>query len=116
MKYRPDFPTRFGCIEDARAHCAVFFPWYNTVHRHSGIGYMSPHSMHYGLAADLQVVRTATLDAAFLAHPKRFRNKAPKPPILPTAAWINPPKKEVPVTPNAQPCTLNSSNPVSQSH
>ena len=60
------------------------------------------------LAADLQVVRTATLDAAFLAHPKRFRNKAPKPPILPTAAWINPPKKEVPVTPNAQPCIPNS--------
>lgn len=26
MKYRPDFPARFGCIEDARAHCQDFSP------------------------------------------------------------------------------------------
>jgi putative transposase len=25
MKYRPDFPVRFGCIEDARGHCQEFF-------------------------------------------------------------------------------------------
>ena len=25
LKYRPDFPQRFGCIEDARAHCQAFF-------------------------------------------------------------------------------------------
>ncbi len=42
MKYRPDFPARFGCIEDARLHCQEFFAWYNTEHRHSGIGYMTP--------------------------------------------------------------------------
>jgi putative transposase len=35
MKYRHDFPARFGCIEDARAHCQAFFAWYNTMHRHS---------------------------------------------------------------------------------
>src|SRR3989449_1572239 len=27
LKYRPDFPERFGAIQDARAHCQVFFPW-----------------------------------------------------------------------------------------
>lgn len=32
LKYRPDFPDRFGCIEDARAHCQAFFTWYNTIH------------------------------------------------------------------------------------
>ncbi len=26
LKYRPDFPERFGSIEDARAHCRAFFP------------------------------------------------------------------------------------------
>lgn len=51
MKYRPDFPARFGCIEDARAHCQAFFDWYNTQHRHSGIGYMTPQAVHYGLAS-----------------------------------------------------------------
>ena len=49
MKYRPEFPERFGCIEDARAHCQAFFAWYNDQHCHSGIGYMTPHSVHYGL-------------------------------------------------------------------
>lgn len=29
LKYRPDFPGRFGLIEDARRHCQVFFDWYN---------------------------------------------------------------------------------------
>ena len=79
MKYRPDFPERFGCIEDARTHCQAFFPWYNTLHRHSGIGYMTPHSVHYGHADALRVTRQASLDAAFLAHPNRFKNRKPQP-------------------------------------
>jgi putative transposase len=29
MKYRPDFPDRFGCIQDARAFGQPFFGWYN---------------------------------------------------------------------------------------
>jgi branched-chain amino acid transport system ATP-binding protein len=29
MKYRPEFPDRFGCIQDSRAFCQTFFPWYN---------------------------------------------------------------------------------------
>jgi len=27
LKYRPEFPDRFGGIEDARAFCQRFFPW-----------------------------------------------------------------------------------------
>jgi hypothetical protein len=94
MKYRPEFPERFGCIEDARTHCQAFFAWYNDQHCHSGIGYMTPHSVHYGLAADMRVIRQATLDAAFLANPNRFKNKRPQLPPMPTAAWINPPPEE----------------------
>ena len=63
LKYRPEFPARFGCIEDARAHCQAFFAWYNTMHRHSGIGYMTPHSVHYGHAKAMLVTRQAALDA-----------------------------------------------------
>jgi transposase InsO family protein len=92
LKYRPDFPDRFGSIEDARAHCQEFFNWYNTVHRHSGIGYMTPHAVHHDEADALNLQRAETLNAAFLAHPRRFRGITPKPPALPTAAWINPPK------------------------
>ncbi len=65
LKSRPDFPARFGCIEDARPHCQAFFAWYNTEHRHSGIGYMTPHSVHHGQAEQLRSVRQAALDEAF---------------------------------------------------
>ncbi len=108
MKYRPDFPERFGCIEDARAHCQIFFPWYNAQHRHSGIGYMPPHSVHYGQAQAMRITRQTTLDAAFQLHPNRFKSKCPQPPALPTAAWINPPPQEKQQTHNTQLCTVNS--------
>ena len=107
MKYRPEFPERFGCIEDARAHCQAFFAWYNDQHCHSGIGYMTPHSVHYGLAADLRVIRLATLDAAFLANPNRFKNKRPQLPPMPTAAWINPPPEDKKPTSEPVDRTLN---------
>ena len=79
LKYRPDFPARFGCIEDARAHCQAFFAWYNAAHRHSGIGYMTPHSVHQGQAEH-----------------------------LPTAVWINPPSPETINPKSPQPCAVNS--------
>ena len=94
LKYRPEFPDRFGSIEDARAHCQRFFQWYNEQHRHSGIGFMTPESVHFGRHTALQHERQRALDVAFLANPNRFKRNAPRPPALPTAAWINPPKKE----------------------
>lgn len=107
LKYRPDFPERFGSIQDARAHCQQFFRWYNSVHRHSGIGLMSPEAMHYGRAEALTQQRTSTLQAAFLANPLRFKGIEPQPPAVPTAAWINPPKETA--TPLITPvCSLNS--------
>lgn len=48
LKYRPDFPDTFGSIEDARVFCKSFFTWYNTEHRHSGIGLLKPEDVHYG--------------------------------------------------------------------
>lgn len=107
MKYRPDFPDRFGCIEDARAHCHAFFAWYNTMHCHSGIGYMTPCSVHHGHAQAMLVTRQATLDAAFLVNPNRFKHKRRQPSSLPTAVWINPPPKDKPSIQNTQPCAVN---------
>ncbi len=108
LKYRPDFPPRFGCIEDARAHCRAFFSWYNTAHRHSGIGYMTPHSVHHGQAEHLRGIRQAALDNAFRANPIRFKGRRPEPYALPTAAWINPPPSEIASPKSTQPCALNS--------
>ena len=55
---------------------------------------MTPETVHYGTAVALTQRRAVTLDAAFAANPNRFKGLAPKPPELPTAAWINPPKKD----------------------
>lgn len=107
MKYRPDFPARFGCLADARAFCQRFFAWYNTQHRHSGIGYMTPHSVHYGTAQTIHDTRQAALDVAFLAHPERFKGNRPQPHALPTEVWINPPSKELTEPNPTQRYTLN---------
>lgn len=56
---------------------------------------MTPHSVHYGLAHERITTRQAALDAAFAAHPSRFKGKRPEPTRLPTAAWINPPLRKV---------------------
>jgi putative transposase len=92
LKYRPDFPERFGCIEDSRSFCQVFFPWYNTKHHHSGIGLHTPESVHFGLAQDVRNARSEVLRTAYETHPERFVKKIPVPPPLPEAAWINKPK------------------------
>lgn len=94
LKYRPDFPDRFGCIEDARCFGQVFFPWYNHEHRHSGIGHMTPAAVHSGRAEKLRERRAHVLAAAYAAHPERFVRGVPQPPELPTAAWINRPRNE----------------------
>jgi putative transposase len=46
MKYRPEFPKRFGSIEDTRAFRKKFFAWYNQEHRHSGIAMLTPQMLH----------------------------------------------------------------------
>ena len=92
LKYRPNFPERFGCIEDARSFCQDFFPWYNQEHRHTGIGLLTPEALHYGLAEEVRAARAAVLQAAYEAHPERFVRKMPVPPVVPEAAWINKPK------------------------
>ena len=107
MKYGPESPPRFGCIEDARSHCQAFFAGYNGEHRHSGIGYMTPHSVHHGLAAELRVIRQAALDAAFLANPNRFKNRTPQLPPMPAAAWFNSPPEEKRPTSKPVTRTLN---------
>ena len=103
LKYRPEFPERFGSIEDARAHSQVFFPWYNTEHRHSGIGLLTAHDVHYGLADQRVAARTGVLAAAYAAHPDRFVAGVPRPPARPTEVWINPPRIAAAATPKPAP-------------
>jgi putative transposase len=91
LKYRPEFPDRFGCIQDSRAFCQSFFRWYNDEHRHSGIGLLTPAMVHYGQAENVLRQRQDVLDVAYQLHPERFVRSAPKPHQLPGEVWINKP-------------------------
>jgi putative transposase len=91
MKYRPDYPDRFGSIQDARGFCQEFFHWYNHRHHHSALQLLTPATVHYQLAAPLILQRQAVLDRAYQKHPERFVRRPPQHPSLPDAVWINPP-------------------------
>src|SRR5271167_394614 len=95
LKYQPQFPRRFGCIEDAKTFCRSFFDWYNQDHHHAGVGLMTPNQVHYGQADEVYAARQKILERAFHSNPERFVKKPPEPPLKPTAAWINPPTQRL---------------------
>ncbi len=94
LKYCPGFPGRFGSYKEGLSFCYGFFRYYNHEHRHSGIGLMTPYAVHHGLAPQITAARQVTLLDAYVRHPERFVRMPPRPPVLPEAAWINPPAKE----------------------
>ena len=79
-----------GLIQDARAHCHVFFPWYNTEHHHAGLGLLTPYDVHHGLAEQRVAARATVRAAAYAPHPERFSSGLPQPPACPTEVWIQP--------------------------
>ena len=91
LKYCPDFPNKFNCIAEAREFCRYFFNWYNTQHYHSGIGFLTPESVHYGFAEEVLLKRKDVLLKAFEENPQRFRNRKPTLQNLPKSVWINKP-------------------------
>jgi putative transposase len=91
LKYRPDYPERFGCQMDARTWAAAFFRWYNHEHHHSAIGLLTPADVHFGKAQTILDQRQQVLQAAYLKKPERFVKGPSIPAQLPTAVWINPP-------------------------
>ena len=92
LKYRPDYPDRFGSLADARHWARSFFAWYNDQHHHSGLGLLTPAVVHTGRAETVRQKRQAVLRQAYQAHPERFTKGLPRPAKLPEAAWINAPK------------------------
>lgn len=94
LKYRPDFPQRFGCLQDAQSHCRTFFDWYNTQHLHTGIAMLTPQAVHYGEADTILKHRTEFLATARMKNPVRFKGKSLALLELPEAAWINKPSEE----------------------
>jgi putative transposase len=72
LKDRPNFPEGFGSMQDARADGQAFFPWYNTEHRQSSLGLLTPHDAHYGHAGQHIAARGTVLATAYPAPPSAF--------------------------------------------
>ena len=92
MKYRPDYPARFGSAPEARRWAHTFFNWYDNEHHHSALGLLTPAVVHYGQAPAVLAERQRVLAAAYAAHPERFVKGPPVPPELPKEVWINRPQ------------------------
>ena len=93
LKYQPDYPDRFGSVQDARVWARRFFSWYNGNHYHTGLNLLTPASVHHGQATRVQQQRQTVLTAAFATHPERFVKGTPLVAGPPQAVWINPPKE-----------------------
>lgn len=92
LKYSPGFPRRFEAgFEEASEFSTDFFPWYNKMHRHSGIEFLTPEMVHYGLADQVLAERHVRLLEAYQANPTRFIQGPPKPRFLERAVYINRP-------------------------
>ncbi len=102
LKYRPEFPKRFGSHEDAQFCVRDLMEWYNREHHHSSLGWLTPHDVHYGLAEERLASRAAVMEAAYQAHPERFVHGRPTSPALARAVWINPPENKSRAVPGAQ--------------
>ena len=76
VKYTAGYPKCVGDIGHARTWFADFINWYNTKHRHSAIGYVTPSQRHDGSASGVYAASNETYQKAKAAHPERFANGA----------------------------------------
>ena len=89
-KYTPNWPTRgFATIDEARAWVQGFANWYNTQHRHSAIGFVTPDQRHRGEDRALLASRHQVYERARAARPDRWSGRTRNwQPI--GAVWLNP--------------------------
>jgi hypothetical protein len=62
--------------------------------RHSGIGWHTPASVHFGTADAIDEARQITLTAAYHANPARF-GRRPTPPKRKAIFYINEPETQI---------------------
>jgi len=93
-KQNPLFPERFTGLVHGLSWGREFFPWYNEMHHHSELAYLTPASIHHESFEPILGRRQAALDAAHARHPERFVNGAPVAKRPPSEVWINKPESE----------------------
>lgn len=96
LKYCPEYPSRgFPSVEDARAWVARFVDWYNTVHLHSGIGFVTPSDRHDGRDVGILAERRAVYANARDRRPERWSRHA-RPWTRPSIVTLHPESEQRP--------------------
>jgi len=73
LKYCPMWPSNgFKSLVEARLWVKKFVNWYNNMHRHSQIGFVTPAQKHRGEDVLLMVNRRDIYEAAKLRNPSRW--------------------------------------------
>ena len=73
LKYRPEYPSKgFETLEKARDWSLTFVHWYNDVHLHSGIKFVTPNQCHTGVHLDVLKNRQEVYETAKLKNPERW--------------------------------------------
>ena len=75
-KYHPWYPGKFCSVEEASHYFSEFFKWYNRVHLHSGIGFITPEDKHNGRAEEIISKRKEALRNARAARLEAHRKDA----------------------------------------
>ena len=73
LKYHPSFPNKpFDTLDEARIWVAGFVAWYNEIHRHSALRFVTPAQRHRGEDIALLEQRHRLYEAAKATHPERW--------------------------------------------
>jgi putative transposase len=73
LKYRPDFPHKgFASLTEAREWAQQFVDWYNKIHLHSGLNFVTPVQCHTGEHVAILKKRKDVYEAAKAKHPERW--------------------------------------------
>ncbi len=73
LKYNPSYPDRpFDSIKQAQQWVLSFYHWYNEIHRHSSLKFVTPGQRHRGEDVELLEKRSALYNAAKDNRPERW--------------------------------------------
>ena len=94
LKYHPGFPDKpFSSLQEAREWVAGFQHWYNDVHRHSALKFVTPSQRHCGEDSVILAQRNDLYEAAKARRPDRWsrstRNWQPE-----ETVYLNPNKSD----------------------
>ena len=96
LKFTPAYPRkRFEDLEQARAWVQAFVTWYNTQHRHSGIGFVTPEQRHAGQDKEILRKRKEVYEAAKCSKPGRWKSRQTRNWEHIKEVWLNPPREHL---------------------